>query len=493
MKRLIMLLLAGVLLSATIVMAQDRAMGTYPAGTPSPAQEQETSEQPATPSETTRIYQYANEKGQWVLTAENPSEFSKSLPKGWTSFDTIWTYSSVSRETATNIISTAQKLGIPPIDVYENKARFALTGTKTAILEGKDLYEYENNVLSVITIDDKTFRSDIDFFGVNAYQWWWSSFGRPVELHLVQDPSTKEFIFVYDDGNKVPTEEVEKFKSEYPTAFEQAQKIIDASIKSQKLQKEAQKRQVTLDIVGFFSQLTWYFQQYKGMAGWSSLFFDEEFLEDWKQGVNTFFCNIILGGTDCWVSKICGSYADITPSKNGVLFTSSAGGGIEPMAHIEGQRSLPIETPEGQSWIYTITFGIRNSGDETMSYNVRFSGPQKSAVWWDSPQPLPKGLTASATGGSALIKHSNNDYREVCLEFSPAIRPFGSTDIIGGGVSKICNNIVQPSGTATAPYSTANTTTQQVCITTIIGKKQCGPPAQASQPATPPSTPGRNV
>ncbi|MEM4242791.1 MAG: hypothetical protein QXM31_02730, partial [Candidatus Woesearchaeota archaeon] len=60
------------------------------------------------------------------------------------------------------------------------------------------------------------------------------------------------------------------------------------------------------------------YRQYAGLAGWSSLIFDEDFLDKWSTSVNKFFCDtIVLGGIDCWASRICGRYSEIIPSRDG--------------------------------------------------------------------------------------------------------------------------------------------------------------------------------
>ena len=191
------------------------------------------------------------------------------------------------------------------------------------------------------------------------------------------------------------------------------------------------------------------YRQYSGLAGWSSLIFDEEYLEKWRNTVNEIMCERTgIGGPKCWTSKICGRYADITPSRAGVLFTSPVGGAPQAVAHIEGQRSLPIVSPNETAWIYTITYGLTNPHDKTMTYNVRFAGPGRSALWWHtSAQTLAEGATASGVGASALIKLSRHNYYSVCIEFNPKIKTFDGKEL-----GKVCNDIVQTSPVSTAPY-----------------------------------------
>lgn len=196
-----------------------------------------------------------------------------------------------------------------------------------------------------------------------------------------------------------------------------------------------------------FQTFVAYYKQFSGLAGWSALIFDEGFLKDWREKVNFVMCDTLhLPTKDCWTSKICGAYSDIKPSRDGVLFNTAVGGAPQAVGHIEGQRSMPIVLPNGTMWGYTVTFGLTNPTDEDMSYNVRFSG-QRSATWWSSGQTIGGGGRVNALGAAALYKLSSTEYSQVCLEFSPSITGFG-----GKRIGKICNDIVQYAGGATAPY-----------------------------------------
>jgi hypothetical protein len=263
-------------------------------------------------------------------------------------------------------------------------------------------------------------------------------------------------VFLSDEGSKTIVSG--KYTYEYDTDG----KLVNADELSQEQRrkaKEVYERGYSqfgsfANILGTFAQ---YYRQYSGLAGWSSLIWDEEFLTDWRNTVNTIMCDKLhLPTKDCWTSKICAKYSDITPTRNGILYTAPVGGAPRAIAHVEGARSTPIVLPNQTSWVYTVTFGLTNPTDETMSYNVRFSGPQRTATWWPESQTIGKGGTAAAIGAEALIKMSMHDYTQACLEFSPSIAAFG-----GKKLSSICNNIVQQDPRATAPYAVtvANETT----------------------------------
>ncbi|MEM4254009.1 MAG: hypothetical protein QXR48_01325 [Candidatus Woesearchaeota archaeon] len=279
------------------------------------------------------------------------------------------------------------------------------------------------------------------------------------KITIGYDVNEPDGLTYYDEqGRKLTLEQVLK---EYPGAEEELQYY------RQEAQNLAKKEGFQLGTA------IKYFQQFYGLAGWSSLIFDKEFLKKWKDKVNEIMCDTLhIGGTECWASQICGRYTDITPSRDGILYTPPAGGAPKATAHIEAQRSLPIITPNATYWGYTVTFALTNPDEEKeMTYNVVFGG-ERTASWWSTPQTLAKGGTTSAIGASALYKVSSTDYSEVCLVFDPEITSFG-----GKRVHKICNGIAQYAGGPTAPYAVTTPTTE-------------GPGAPAT-PGTPP--PGANV
>ncbi len=269
---------------------------------------------------------------------------------------------------------------------------------------------------------------------------------------------------------------------EYATSKEEQNKALDkinvaedklAAAKKKEQEERAAFNDAQWTFTGIVSNILTSYRRYAGLSGISSLIFDEKFLADWKTSVNEFFCKtIVLGGIDCWASKICGQYTEIAAPRDGVLFTSPVGGAPDAVAHIEGMRSLPIETPNGTVWVYTVTFGLTNpEEDDEMSYNVVFGG-ERSASWWQTPPTISSGASAAATGASALMKLSKTNYKEVCLTFSPEIQSFD-----GKEVGKICNDITQYAGGATAPYAG-------------VGGNETTP--AAATPSTP-GTPGASI
>jgi hypothetical protein len=251
----------------------------------------------------------------------------------------------------------------------------------------------------------------------------------------------------FRNGKELTQAEADKFEDENEQRLEQTEakndEVSEASYQRNREQLPPELRYRSWD------DFVLYYRQYSGMSGWSSLIFDEEFLAEWREAVNHVMCDILsLPTQQCWVSKICDKYTDIGSSEAGVAFVDGAGGVPQAFAHIEGERGLPIVLPNQTSWVYTVTFALSNPSDEdSMSFNVHFRGPKRSAAWWPEAQTLNAKETVSVLGASALMKMSIHDYTEACLEFSPSVETPS-----GRNINSICNTIVQYAGGATAPY-----------------------------------------
>jgi hypothetical protein len=189
------------------------------------------------------------------------------------------------------------------------------------------------------------------------------------------------------------------------------------------------------------ASLQYYYAAYSGMSGWSALIFDEEYLQEWRDRINDFFCKtVVLGGIDCWSSKICARYFKLDAPREGVLYTQvSVTREPRPFAHVEGEKSLPIKTGTTTfTYIYKVTFGISNpKKEDSISYRVELRGPGGGEVI-HGPAALGKGQIASALGAEAIVRESSADYTEACLFFD-SIRTFE-----GGSRSSLCNNLVTP-------------------------------------------------
>ena len=123
---------------------------------------------------------------------------------------------------------------------------------------------------------------------------------------------------------------------------------------SEKYAEQKEKAAATkLSEIRSIGDFVGYYQSYAGLAGWTSLIWDDsKALQKWRDTVNKAFCDA-LGwaplSKECWTSEVCGRYADITPSRDGVLFSTPVGGAPKAVAHVEARRSLPLETPLHQA------------------------------------------------------------------------------------------------------------------------------------------------
>jgi len=304
----------------------------------------------------------------------------------------------------------------------------------------------------------KTSTISLATYGTTAYP----LLGEVNGVKVVMDPQTRAIRYFGADDKELKDAALDKFLAEKTNSdavdklkdSETAATARDGINKNRLASCPASECGQFNSFDQFLGTFTQYFNNYAGLAGWSSLIFDSKFLADWQKGVNDLMCNQLhLPTTSCWTSQICGRYVKIDTPRDGVLITASPGGAIQAVAHIEGQKSLPANAPNATYYAYTVTFGLTNPTDDTMNYNVRFIAKDNSATWWPAAQSLGKGGMVSAIGAQALNKVSSRDYGTVCLEFNPAISSFSGTS-----VGKICNDFAQYAGGATAPYSTGNQT-----------------------------------
>lgn len=342
----------------------------------------------------------------------------------------------------------------------------SVSHTKEVDSSGKTVseYTYTDNAWTVSTLNDKKelVTTTIPRVSYDEGKTYYLQLGAVGAVTVVKDPQTGAIKYYGADKKELTGAELDKFLADKDTK-EAVNKLKDnegeaakKAISNKNTQECPAERCGQFNSFGqFLTRFAQYYNQYAGMAGWSSLIFDEKFLADWREKVNDIMCNKLnLPTKDCWVSKICNHYSDITSPRQGILFTSSAGGAPRAVAHIEATRSLPIITPNATYYAYTVTFSLTNPHDEQMTYNVRFMG-KTAPTWWDAAQAIGKSGTANAIGAAALFKVSSREYSEVCLEFDPKIQtvsgfsaPFSGSSRVG----KICNSIVQHAGGAEAPY-----------------------------------------
>lgn len=193
------------------------------------------------------------------------------------------------------------------------------------------------------------------------------------------------------------------------------------------------------------------YREYSGLGFWTGLFTDDEEIAKKKKELQDKFCDyIILGGTQCWTSKICEAKVDGSLGGRGIVSKTSSGT-PKPAAHIEAERSEPIQFYNeslggyAERYLYRISYSIHNPNEVDMSYTVTLIGPQRTYNAFT--KTLAKGASARAVHSYAIAKYSNFRYDQICLNFNPGI------ERIGGGISNsICNGIVgQPIAVAIQP------------------------------------------
>jgi hypothetical protein len=210
-------------------------------------------------------------------------------------------------------------------------------------------------------------------------------------------------------------------------------------------------------VIGTLGGIVQVYNEYKGIAALGALFTDEEDLAERRAETNEKFCKtVILGGTQCWASKLCASKIKAKPGDGTLVGRQPVGpSGITipvPVAHVEAERSLPISfiDDEGRpvtQWLYRWTFYVRNPTNDDLRYNILFTGPGVSYTWWPEPQELSSGAAAGQSGSAAIPVTSTKDYRQICITLKPSIPAYD-----GKTTDSVCNSIIQYEGGATAPY-----------------------------------------
>ncbi len=206
----------------------------------------------------------------------------------------------------------------------------------------------------------------------------------------------------------------------------------------------------------WFSNLEFHLTAYKGLSGWSQLIFSKETLNRWREAVDKIFATTYLG-TRYWASAICSSY--IPKSEEGILTMETSDELFDIIAHVEGERSMPIVGPNGSvKYIYKITFAVRNpknSKYEKLKFNVYLYGDRKVKLYPEDIEVKDgrvfsrgggkyeknKGRVFTDMEGPPIVQYSDYFYDIVCIEFDNTIYT-GEREI----VSEVCNRIVEYQG-----------------------------------------------
>ena len=205
----------------------------------------------------------------------------------------------------------------------------------------------------------------------------------------------------------------------------------------------------------WFANFEFHLTQFQGLSGFSQLFFDEETLAAWREGVDQIFSSLYLG-TEYWASAICASY--IPKDVDGVLTMKTKDNLFDIVAHVEGERTTIVHPNGSSQYLYKLTFSVRNpegSPYDTLEFNVFLEG-QRTVQLYSEPIEVDEGDSFSRNAGGTrengqisydeehgkpIVKYSDYIYDKICIRFTTPIQ-----DAERNRVSEVCNTIVEARG-----------------------------------------------
>ena len=222
----------------------------------------------------------------------------------------------------------------------------------------------------------------------------------------------------------------------------------------------------------FFADLERVFTEFRGLGYYATLFISEDSLLNWREKVDETFSKLYLG-TEYWGSKICSTYID--GAQEGIAYAETPQGLAQIGAHVEATRTKPITTENGTSYVYKITFNVRN-GDyekdprapEEMNINVVLKGGKMQTIKLEpfnlvektvfetnvdifkNDINIKRGSTFGKAGKNAIVKESKTLYNQICIRFDKIPLKWKIKD------KELCNIIQESTGEPTI-ISTATT------------------------------------
>ncbi len=192
----------------------------------------------------------------------------------------------------------------------------------------------------------------------------------------------------------------------------------------------------------FFRNLELTFTEFRGLRYWAKFFMNEDKLLEWREKTDEIFAKYYLG-TEYWTSKICDKYID--GEQVGIAFAETPQGLAQIGAHVEAARTKPITTENGTTYIYKITFNVRN-GDyekdlrapEEMKINVVLKGERTIDVF-KQEQTIKRGSSFGKSGRNAIVKESIALYSQICIRFDKTPLRWKLDD------KELCNKIQESS------------------------------------------------
>ncbi|MBT7627658.1 hypothetical protein HN592_04030 [Candidatus Woesearchaeota archaeon] len=263
-----------------------------------------------------------------------------------------------------------------------------------------------------------------------------------------------------------------------------------------------------------FHKENWDHLMSAGQAGvaWSqlsSIFGMEDDFADWRFDVDKMFHDAFLG-SEYWSEAICSASADVESGQD-VMFSFNEEGLLTQAASIYATKQF-IQTPEGNSWLYRVSFFLRNPskpesssifgdsdsdssglvardagldpdvlsgeeqdtwnivkkagreisnersrysrnarGDVDYEFNIQFRGQRTINLFTES-DTMDSGDEISYAGDDSFAAYSSYNYNQVCITF-PGEQP---VDAFYEEVSEVCTTIVDVSSSAptTVPVET---------------------------------------
>ncbi|MFC1800662.1 hypothetical protein ACFLYT_01260, partial [Nanoarchaeota archaeon] len=94
-----------------------------------------------------------------------------------------------------------------------------------------------------------------------------------------------------------------------------------------------------------------------GFSGYTSLFAEEEWLQQWHDASDTIFNNVVFGGIDYWTSEICRVDIRQSGAEGNILYTSS-GGQPQVSVFANGERQV-LTHPNGTiQYLYKLSYYV---------------------------------------------------------------------------------------------------------------------------------------
>lgn len=263
--------------------------------------------------------------------------------------------------------------------------------------------------------------------------------------------------YVNKDGDWVKAEDLDGLSAADKKAIEDAKKEASKAIDKD---EEANQRQDSAE-KGFrgSGKADWSFSWYKfeqsltmfqGLSGFSSIFWEEEDLQEWRETVDQQFASLYLG-IDYWTSAICAE--DVDKLGEGLLYVNSPSGMVEVGAHVEGERTeLPFGNgTAGKDYLYKLSFYIANPNgvnrrpehqSPEFSFNVYIYG-DKTVMLYNESITLSEGDSWSRIGDKMVVSYSKTFYNKICIQFSREILTADNKKVM-----RVCNVITPYQGGA---------------------------------------------